>query len=222
MKFIGHLDVMRFFQKVMRRAEVDIKYSEGYSPHQIMSFASPLGVGLTSAGEYLDIEVNSTMESDVMIAKLNDKMVEGIKVINYVKLPEESKNAMSLVEAADYFVSFRDGYKPCVNIEETFSSLMSKDSIVIMKKTKKSELEVDILPMILSYSVKDNGIFMKLCAGSANNLKPELVMSAYYESIGKELGKFDLEIERLELYGRDEDKLIPLVEYGEIISEVVQ
>ena len=41
-RFIGHLDVMRYFQKVMRRAEVDIRYSEGFSPHQIMSFASPL------------------------------------------------------------------------------------------------------------------------------------------------------------------------------------
>mgnify|MGYP001042815149 CR=1 FL=1 len=57
MKFIGHLDVMRYFQKAMRRADVDIRYSEGFSPHQIMSFAAPLGVGITSDGEYLDIEV---------------------------------------------------------------------------------------------------------------------------------------------------------------------
>jgi len=58
-KFVGHLDVMRYFQKAMRRAGIDIKYSEGFSPHQIMSFAAPLGVGLTSNGEYMDIEVNS-------------------------------------------------------------------------------------------------------------------------------------------------------------------
>ena len=57
MKFIGHLDIMRYFQKVMRRADVDIRYSEGFSPHQIMSFAAPLGVGLESRGEYVDIEV---------------------------------------------------------------------------------------------------------------------------------------------------------------------
>ena len=44
--FIGHLDIMRYFQKAMRRAEVDISYSTGFSPHQIMSFAAPLGVGL--------------------------------------------------------------------------------------------------------------------------------------------------------------------------------
>ena len=52
MKFISHLDVMRYFQKAMRRAGIDICFSEGFSPHMIMSFAAPLGVGLTSGGEY--------------------------------------------------------------------------------------------------------------------------------------------------------------------------
>ena len=64
MKFIGHLDTMRYFQKVMRRANVDICYSEGFSPHQKMSFAAPLGVGIVSNGEYFDIEVNSTDRND--------------------------------------------------------------------------------------------------------------------------------------------------------------
>ena len=49
MKFIGHLDVMRYFQKAIRRADVEICYSGGFSPHQIMSFAAPLGVGIVQA-----------------------------------------------------------------------------------------------------------------------------------------------------------------------------
>ena len=75
MKFIGHLDIMRYFQKVMRRADVDIRYSEGFSPHQIMSFAAPLGVGLTSNGEYMDIEVLSTDDSKTMVRRMNETMV---------------------------------------------------------------------------------------------------------------------------------------------------
>ena len=62
-KFVGHLDMVRYFQKVMRRANVDIVYSQGFSPHQKMSFASPLSVGVTSQGEYFDIEVNSSESS---------------------------------------------------------------------------------------------------------------------------------------------------------------
>ena len=61
MKFIGHLDVMRYFQKAMRRADIDIAYSTGFSPHQIMSFAQPLGVGVESNGEYMDVELNSAI-----------------------------------------------------------------------------------------------------------------------------------------------------------------
>ena len=52
MKFVGHLDVMRYFQKAIRRAELPIAYSEGFSPHMLLSFASPLGVGISSTGEY--------------------------------------------------------------------------------------------------------------------------------------------------------------------------
>ena len=102
MKFIGHLDLMRYFQKAVRRAEIDICYSEGFSPHQIMSFAAPLGVGITSDGEYFDIEVNSTLSSVDAIRAFNDTMVDGIEVTGYVKLPDNSKTAMSLVEAAKY------------------------------------------------------------------------------------------------------------------------
>ena len=58
-RFIGHLDVMRYFQKAIRRAGLDVAYTGGYSPHQIMTFASPLGVGMESNGEYMDIEVHS-------------------------------------------------------------------------------------------------------------------------------------------------------------------
>ena len=78
MKFIGHLDMMRYFQKVMRRADIDIAYSGGFSPHQIMSFASPLGVGLMSNGEYLDIEVHSWTSSDQMLFFMNQVMAEGV------------------------------------------------------------------------------------------------------------------------------------------------
>ena len=112
MKFIGHLDIMRYFQKVMRRADVDIRYSEGFSPHQIMSFAAPLGVGITSKGEYVDIEVLDTENSKKMIDRLNAVMSEGFEILEYKLLPDDAANAMSIVAAADYSLVFRPGYEP--------------------------------------------------------------------------------------------------------------
>ena len=79
MKFIGHLDIMRYFQKAMRRADIDICYSAGFSPHMIMSFASPLGVGLTSDGEYLDIEIGNELSSEAAVKRLNRVMADGVR-----------------------------------------------------------------------------------------------------------------------------------------------
>lgn len=218
MKFIGHLDIMRYFQKVMRRAEVDIAYSEGFSPHQVMSFAAPLGVGLTSQGEYLDIEVHSTASSYEMINRINEVMVEGMKVISYRLLSEDSKNAMSIVSAADYLVKFRPEYMPDINLRQKFNDFISQNSIEILKKTKKSEMTVDIRPLIYEAKVdENNNIFMKLATGSANNLKPDLVMQAFSNFCNFELNEFALLVERQEIYGIIDDKLIPLEDFGEVI-----
>ncbi len=83
LKFIGHLDVMRFFQKAMRRAEIPIAFTGGYSPHMIMSFANPLGIGLTSDGEYFDIELKEPISSEAAVRQLNQVMVEGIEVLSF-------------------------------------------------------------------------------------------------------------------------------------------
>lgn len=219
MKFIGHLDIMRYFQKAMRRADVDIAYSEGFSPHQKMSFAAPLGVGLTSRGEYFDIEVHSTDTSAEMLQRLNNAMVEGMEVLSYRLLPENSKNAMSLVAAADYLVRFREGYKPDIDINGKFHDFMAQKSIEIVKTTKKSEKTVDIRLMILEYEVREDGIFLKLAAGSENNLKPELVMKSFYEYMSLSFGEFDIMSERMELYGKSEDSFISLEDYGEEITD---
>ena len=139
MKFIGHLDIMRYFQKVMRRADVDIRYSEGFSPHQIMSFAAPLGVGLESRGEYVDIEVLSTDSSKEMLRRINENMVEGMEALSYKALPDDAGNAMSLVAAADYEVRFREGYEPADpdSFFDGIKTFLDQEEIVIVKKTKK-------------------------------------------------------------------------------------
>ena len=152
-RFIGHLDVMRYFQKVMRRAEVDIRYSEGFSPHQIMSFASPLSVGLISHAEYVDIDVNSSGNSTGMVRRLNEVSAEGLEVLSYRELPETAKNAMSLVAAADYTFWFKEGFAPedGSSVEEFFGKFLTfrkNETIPFVKQTKKGERTVDLRPLI--------------------------------------------------------------------------
>lgn len=209
---------MRYFQKVMRRADIDIAYSEGFSPHQKMSFASPLGVGLISRGEYFDIEINSLDKNKDYVKDMNDVMVDGFKIVSVKALEEGSKKAMSLIAAADYKVYFRDEYKLDINYKSKFDEFMSKEEIIVIKKTKKSEKEVDIKPMIYDYKVADDGIFLKLASGSENNLKPELVIEGFYKYLDKEFKDIYIINERLELYGNEDGNFVSLEDYGKDLS----
>lgn len=211
MKFIGHLDMVRYFQKVMRRGEIDVAYSEGFSPHQKMSFAAPLSVGVLSKGEYFDMEVNSTLSTKEAIEKINEQNVEGVKVLSYKLLPDNAKNAMAVMSAADYFV-YTD-----IFTDDDITGFINQDSINVIKKTKKSEKEVDIKPLIYSIKKEDNGIFIKLAQGSAQNLKPELVVTALENFTQKSDTSYIYE--RLDMYCTEDGKLISLDNIGSDIGE---
>lgn len=203
MKFIGHLDVMRYFQKVMRRADVDIRYSEGFSPHQIMSFASPLGVGMESKGEYVDIEVLSTDSSREMLRRINEMIGDEMKALSYKRLPDDAANAMSIVAAADYIVRFRDEYAPADwdAFAAGLDEFLAKEEILVMKKGKKGEREMNIRPMIYELKAnEDRTIWMKIATGSAANLKPDALIRAYMESRGETMAEFALMVTRMEVY----------------------
>lgn len=209
MKFIGHLDVMRYFQKAIRRASVDIRYSEGFSPHQIMSFAAPLGVGITSRGEYVDIEVLSTEDSQTMVNRLNEVMSEGFEVVSYRELPDSAGNAMSIVAAADYTLTFRPGYEPCdkqtAQWFKEMAEFFQQPSVMVLKKTKRGQTEMNLKPLI--YDLKpiesqagEPSLFMKLSTGSSSNIKPELLLDAYYSHLQQERPPFAFMLEREEVY----------------------
>lgn len=209
MRFIGHLDVMRFFQKAVRRAGIDVAYSEGFSPHQIMSFAAPLGVGLISHGEYMDIEVKSHAGAEDMKRRLNEAMVEGMEILNVTMLGDGVKNAMASVAAAEYSVRFRHGYAPSFDWTSQFMEFYDSPSVVVKKKTKKGETELDLKPYIYRLSISGKGedavVHMLVNASSSGNIKPALVMEAFFRAKGEELSDFALEITREDTF-TDENK----------------
>ncbi len=223
MKFIGHLDMMRYFQKAIRRAEIDIAYSGGYSPHQIMSFAAPLGVGVTSDGEYFDIEVNSAKSSRESIDALNRVMVEGVSILEYRRLPDTAKPSMSLVAAADYLVYVKPRYEPDFPSLQELSGQVSRyyemqPEILITKQTKKSQLEMNLKNLIYEmkgltlkdFTLKDGplpeyGLFLKVSTGSSDNVKPELVLEDFCRFCGIEYNPLKYQVHRLEVYAKSEE-----------------
>lgn len=201
LRFIGHLDVMRFFQKVMRRAQIPIAFTAGYNPHMIMSFASPLGIGLTSEGEYFDIELAGHISSAEAVQRMNAVTADGIEVVSFRQIAEEKKmTGMAIVAAADYLTDCRCPETGAAFTQELVAGFLGQQEIVVTKQTKRSEQETDIRPLIYQMELTKQGIYLQLAAGSAQNLKPELVMSALCRFAGIEEPSIAWTRCRLEMY----------------------
>ena len=201
LRFIGHLDVMRHFQKVMRRARIPIAFTAGYNPHMIMSFASPLGIGLTSQGEYFDIELAGHISSAEAVRRMNAVTAEGIEVISFRQISEEKKmTGMAIASAADYLVGCKCRENGAVFTQERITGFLGQQEIVVTKQTKRSEQEADIRPLIYQMELTKEGIYLQLAAGSAQNLKPELVMSALCRFAGIDEASMTWTRRRLEMY----------------------
>lgn len=216
LRFIGHLDIMRLFQKAIRRAKLDVAYSKGFSPHQIISFAAPMPLGMTSEGEYFDGDFESVSSTEDMMARLNATMPEGVRVLDIVKLDENAKPSMSVVSASDYYIYKNE---ECENdyIDKLMAGLegfMAQEAIEIMKKTKTKEEMSDIKPGIYKLERRDEGIYMLLASGSVLNLKPELVVEALCKYLGLEYNRYDYMVHRLETYMGEKDNLKSLIEAG--------
>ena len=215
MKFIGHLDCMRFFQKAIRRAKLDVAYSQGFSPHQLMSFASPLGVGVTSDGEYLDVEFHSLPDMPLpeLVNYLNQFMTEEIFVTEIEIMPDGFKNSMSLLRSADYMIVEKQPEVFPENWKEKWEQFMEQPAITVVKKTKKSEKEIDLKPHILAWSFErpeevgtihceyeGETLYLSLTSGSETNIKPELVLAAFYTCCQAECRPYSYQVHRLQMH----------------------
>ncbi|MBO4377175.1 MAG: DUF2344 domain-containing protein [Lachnospiraceae bacterium] len=217
-KYTGHLDLMRFFQKLNRRAKLDLKYSQGFSPHQIMAFAQPLGVGVESIGEYVDIEVNDVdCSSEELARRMNEVSVPELKILQVKRLPDDAKNAMASVQGALYKVSFKQGKAPETSIDDKIDAFLKKDEILITKESKNGERSVDIKPGIYEFKTNGDGSYnMLLNASSSGNIKPVQVFEAFLSMQGESLKDNALAILRLDTYEADNNgNLISMGDIGE-------
>ncbi len=231
--------MMRYFQKAFRRSGLPISYSEGFSPHQIMSFAAPLGMGLEGLGEYFDIRVpdeGAPVGSDEAVRRLNAEMAEGLEILSYLSIPDDTGNCMAAVHAADYTVRFLPGSGSETNgsgadgasagadngipaaLAAALSALLAKPEIPVTKKGKKGNLrEVDLRPMIFSAAAEGPELKLRIAQGSEANLKPELLLEALYAAdAGGMLKDLRTKVVRTELYDAEGKALEA---YGSRIEE---
>ena len=168
MKYIGHLDLQTIFHGAIRRAKLPIAYSQGFNPHQRISFALPLPVGMESLCEYVEL----ILEEPADIA-LDEYLPDGLRVLEVYSVPEKAPRPAAEVTAVDYRITTSLA-------KQAYDKITSRAEIVVLKKTKSGEKEVDIKPDILDISYEHGDVLkLRLSAGSSKNLSPQIIINEF-------------------------------------------
>ncbi len=213
LKFIGHLDLLRTFQRAFRRAEVPLAYSQGFNPHPLLSFANPLALGMTSEDEYADITLESEMDNEEIVRRMNDVLPPGLSLTCCASLPEHFETAMALVTASAYRITFPDnGF----DWTSAVTSFLTQDQIMIRRlgkvRGRKQWLDVDVKDLIYQFEMADARTLLLTCAcGSTLNLKVDSLLECFYASIEHPEWLHEETIHRTRLYQTVDGQFVSLM-----------
>ena len=210
-RHIGHLDLMRAMQRALRRAGLPVAYSQGFNPHMVMNFASPLSVGASGEREIMDVSMAQEMDGETFATRLNGALPPALKVVEARLIEDNHPAPMALLRAAAYEIRV-DG-QAGEALTQIIPAFLKKESIPAMRKTKSGDKPCDIRPMIYELSARKVGEGCRFSATLAlreeATLKPDLLMTALSKECGMECPSFSLK--RTMLYGQGpEGALVPL------------
>lgn len=208
-RFVPHLGFMRAFERAMRRAEIPVAYSEGYHPLPRFSFATALGVGITSEAEYADIQLDPDgpqIGVGEALDALDAKMPPGLGVVaacSYWGKP----SLASRVEYASYRTSACPALKDAASV---FMGLATSPGTIT---TKSGQKEIDIRKLVREMSVSDGDALEFVCAcGGRAHLRPENLLAHLSSIAGADPNARRFRIHRTGLF---------FVEDGELVSPMV-
>lgn len=173
MKFISHLDMNRFFTRVLRKSGLPIWYTEGFNPHPYLTFALPLSLGFESNYEILDFKIlDDDFPLDKVGAALSSVLPSGINVLSVA----EPKEKAGKIAFAGFDIIFENS-----DIAQSFFDYLNGKNIVITKKTKRGQIKIEeISEKIIFKAINDKIVSVILPAGN-DNINPTLLLAAYCE-----------------------------------------
>jgi radical SAM-linked protein len=139
LKYISHLDVLRFIQRAVKRAGINAKYSEGFNPHMKTSFGFPLSLGTESIGEYFELELNENVDLELFVKKMNSVMPNEMHIIR-ADYSINSESLMKRCEYAEYLINIESTIDED-ELNEYFNEMLTEGVIYNrQKKNKKNKL----------------------------------------------------------------------------------
>ena len=128
LKFLSHLDLMRLWERALRRAGLPLAYSEGFTPHPRIALAAPLSVGVTSEAELMDVFLSRWMAPDSFVAQAKKQLPQGLDLPEAWPVGLNIPSLQSQVRFAEYKVEV-DTEKARQEVESAVRSLLSAEEL---------------------------------------------------------------------------------------------
>lgn len=187
LRFITHLDLMRFWERALRRAGVDLAYSEGFSPHPQISLAAPLPVGVTGTAELMDVFLASRLSPREFRGSLSPQLPDGLSLRRVVEVPIALPSIQSQMRAAEYWVDLPAGMD-LVALTDRIARILSQESLPWQHTREKELRSYDLRPLIqalaLGQGTSGPALQMRLQADNSATGRPDQVLVALELSAG--------------------------------------
>ena len=205
-RFTSHLDVLRTFERAIRRSGIPIAYSEGFHPHPKIAFGPPLPLGLISEAEYLDLQLTEPFSNQFLL-RLNKALPQGFKILEAKTIFTKAESLSSAINSALYKTEL-----PLTEeeIKEKIEYTLSQRNLMASRVSKEELKEVDIRFEIFKLEIEDSILRMILSVGSSGYAKPQEVLRYGFGMKEKEV--LSLLINREGLFVKREDKYLSPME----------
>jgi radical SAM-linked protein len=182
LKYISHLDLMRLWQRALRRAGIPLVYSHGFSPHPRLSLAAPLAIGVTGGGELMDIFLRHRVSPHFFVTTVSKQLPRGIEITEVVDVSMGLPSLQSQVLQAEYTVSV-DADKGPEDVESSISSLLARDTLPWQHARDKEIRKYDLRSLVddlwlIDWSPPECTLGMRLRCDSSGTGRPEQVVLA--------------------------------------------
>jgi radical SAM-linked protein len=175
-RYISHLDLMRTWERILRRARLKLAHTQGFNPRPRLVFAAPLPVGVTSEAEILDVVVEDELPAAEFQGRVGPALAPGVEVLSVEEIALEAPPVMARVESSDYTVQVGGE----ADLAAAVARFLARESVPYERTRKGAVKQADMRPAVLDlWAAGDGTLGMRLrldVEGAA--VRPEEVVAA--------------------------------------------
>lgn len=212
-RHLGLLDLQRTMQRALRRSGLPVRYSNGFNPHMVMSFASALSSGVPGDAEILDVSLTEEVSEEQCLAAMNRVLPPSLSVSRARLVEDTFPKVGAALRQAQYTLTLRGD--AAARLIDVMPAFLAEEEIMALRKSKKAETMVNIRPMLHELTVVEDHedrkvLNVRVSFVEAATLKPELLLNAWSAYAGTEPPSYSLR--RTALLGEVNGTAVPLMD----------